>query len=62
MTNTSLRERFWIDEKNVALASRLLGEAVEAGIILVRDSEAGTRNRTSLPFWAAASTAKEEIA
>lgn len=62
MTNTSLRERFGIDEKNAALASRLLGEAVEAGMILVRDSEAGTRNRTYLPFWAAVSTAKEGIA
>ncbi len=62
MTNTSLRERFGIDEKNAALASRLLGEAVEAGMILVRDSEAGTRSRTYLPFWAAVSTVKEEIA
>lgn len=62
MTNTSIRERFGIDEKNAALASRLLGEAVEAGMILVRDSEAGTRNRTYLPFWAAVSTAKEGIA
>ena len=52
MTNTSLRERFGIVEKNSAIASRLLGEAVDAGMILVRDPEAGTRNRTYLPFWA----------
>lgn len=62
MTNTSLRERFGIDERNAALASRLLNEAVEAGAILVRDPEAGTRNRTYLPFWAGASTAKKGIA
>ncbi len=62
MTNTSLRERFGIGEKNAALASRLLNEAVEARVILVRDPEAGTRNRTYLPFWVAANTAKEGIA
>lgn len=62
MTNTSLRERFGIDEKNAALASRLLNEAIDAGAILIRDPEAGTRNRTYLPFWAGASTAKEGIA
>lgn len=62
MTNTSLRKRFGIGEKNAALASRLLTEAVEAGVILIRDPEAGTRNRTYLPFWIAASTAKEGIA
>ena len=62
MTNTSLRERFGIGEKNAALASRLLTEAVEAGVILVRDPEAGTRSRTYLPFWVAANTVKEGIA
>lgn len=62
MTNTSLRERFGIDEKNAALASRLLNEAIEAGAILVRDPEAGTRNRTYLPSWAAVSTVREGIA
>jgi ATP-dependent DNA helicase RecG len=33
LTNTSLRERFGIDEKNSAVASRLIKEAVEAGAI-----------------------------
>jgi len=62
MTNTSVRERFGITEKNAAVASRLLNEAVEAGMILVRDPDAGTRNRTYLPFWAAPATAREGIA
>ena len=52
MTNTSVRERFGIDERNAAGASRLLGEAVEAGLIVVADPAAGTRSRTYLPFWA----------
>ena len=52
MTNTSVRERFGIGERNAAGASRLLGEAVEAGLIVVADPTAGTRSRTYLPFWA----------
>jgi ATP-dependent DNA helicase RecG len=51
MTNTSLRERFGIAEKSAATASRLLAEALEAGVILVRDLETGNRNRTYLPYW-----------
>ena len=62
MTNTSLRERFGIGEKNAVLASRLLNEAIEAGVILVRDPEAGTRNRTYLPFWVAAEHSEGRIA
>lgn len=57
MTNTSVRERFGIAEQNAATASRLLNEAVEAGMILVRDLEVGTRSRTYLPFWAGPTTA-----
>jgi hypothetical protein len=56
------RERFGIVEKNAAVASRLLNEAMEAGMIVVRDPEAGTRNRTYLPYWAAPSPAREGIA
>lgn len=54
MTNSSVRERFGIAEKNASLASRLLNEAVAAGLIVVEDPEVGTRARTYLPFWAAA--------
>ncbi len=52
MTNTSLRERFGIERRNASTASRLLNEAVEAGLIFVQDQEAGTRIRSYLPFWA----------
>jgi ATP-dependent DNA helicase RecG len=52
MTNTSVRERFGIPEKSAATASRLLNEALEAGVILVQDPEAGTRIRSYVPFWA----------
>jgi len=54
MTNASLCQRLGIDDKNLATASRLLGEAVEAGLIVIADPDVGTRIRSYLPFWAAA--------
>lgn len=54
MTNASLRDRFGIAKRNASTASRLLNEAVEAGVIAVADPEAGTRSRSYLPYWAAA--------
>jgi len=55
VTNTSIRERFGIEEKNAALASRLLNEAIEDEMIVVRDPSVGTRSRSYLPYWAASS-------
>lgn len=52
MTNASLRERFGIPAQNAAIASRMLNEAIEAGMIVIQDPEAGTRSRRYLPFWA----------
>ncbi len=62
MTNTSVRERFGIAEKNAATASRLLNEAVDAGVIVVQDLEVGTRVRSYLPYWAASGPKGEGIA
>jgi ATP-dependent DNA helicase RecG len=53
MTNSSVRERFGIVEKNASAASRLLNETVSAGLIVVEDLSVGTRARTYLPYWAA---------
>ena len=53
MNNTSLRERFGMSGDHVDRASRLLREAVEDGLIVVRDPDVGNRLRTYLPFWAA---------
>lgn len=52
MTNGSLRQRLGVEDKNIATASRLLAEAVESGVIAIADPEAGTRNRSYLPYWA----------
>lgn len=52
MTNTSLRERFGIDAKNSAMASRIIKDAKEAG--LIKPYEEGQSNKSSryLPYWA----------
>ena len=62
MTNSSVRERFGIDEKNASVASRLLNEAIAAGQIVIEDREVGTRARSYLPFWAAPKRRQGEIA
>ncbi len=62
MTNSSLRERFGISEKNASTASRLLSEAVAAGLIAIEDTTVGTRARTYLPYWAAPRASLGEIA
>ena len=61
MTNSSARERFGIAEKNAAAASRLLNEAVNAGLIVVQDPEVGKRIRSYVPFWAASAPNDGEI-
>ncbi|MCY4326162.1 MAG: MloB, partial [Rhodobacteraceae bacterium] len=52
-SNPSLRQRFGITEGNAAIASRLLNEAIAAGMIVIEDPTAGRRSRAYLPFWAA---------
>jgi predicted HTH transcriptional regulator len=52
MTNTTLRERFGIDEKNSAVASRLIKEALDAGLIIPFDENAGRKYMKYLPWWA----------
>lgn len=50
--NASIRERFGIPDNRADRASRLLSEAVDDGLIAIRDDRVGTRNRSYLPFWA----------
>lgn len=52
MTNASLRKRFGIEDKNAAKASRLIGEAVEAGKLKPADPSQGKKYASYLPFWA----------
>lgn len=52
MTNGSLRERFGIEEKNAAIASRIIRDTVEAGMIKPYDPDQGKKYAKYLPFWA----------
>lgn len=53
MSNQSLRERFSIDDKNAAIASRIIKDAFESGVIKEDDPESKSRkHRSYVPFWA----------
>lgn len=50
--NESIRERFKIEKKNSAMASRLLGEAVNAKMIRASDPDAANKLMRYVPYWA----------
>ncbi|MXZ26973.1 MAG: transcriptional regulator [Gammaproteobacteria bacterium] len=60
-TNATLRERFGISNANSAVVSRLLGDALKAGVIVIEDEAAGFRSRAYIPFWAAANKTEQII-
>lgn len=53
LTNTSVRERFGIEPRNIAVASRLIKEAVDAGVIAPYDGTAAPRYMRYVQRWAA---------
>lgn len=53
LTNTSVRERFGIEPQNIAAASRLIRDAVEAGFIVPYDANAAPKIMKYVPVWAA---------
>jgi predicted HTH transcriptional regulator len=59
VTNTSIRQRFGIDDRNIATASRLIKEAVDAGAIAPYDEGAAPRYMKYVPFWARAASVIE---
>lgn len=53
LTNATVRKRFNIAESNHPMASRYIGEAVEAGVIVPSDPQsASKRNASYIPNWA----------
>lgn len=52
MTNTTLRERFGIEDKNSATASRIIKDASIAGLIRCYDESVGSKAKKYLPWWA----------
>jgi len=53
LTNTSLRERFGIEEHNRSTVSRLIREAVVAQAIVCHNPSAAPKLRKYVPWWAA---------
>lgn len=52
MTNSSLRERFGITEENLSMASRIIKDAIEDGLVKPFDAQQGRKYAKYLPFWA----------
>ncbi len=52
LTNASLRNRFGIELKNSAIASRLIKEAVEANVIIPCEANIGRKHMRYAPAWA----------
>lgn len=52
LTNTSLRQRFGLDGKSSATASRYIKEAVDAGVIVPVDEGAAKKLMRYVPSWA----------
>lgn len=53
MTNPTLRDRFGIAEKNAAMVTRVIKDALEADMIKPADPENRSRKMASYhPFWA----------
>ena len=52
MTNSSLRNRFGIEEHNSAIASRIIRDTMEEKLIRPYDPEQGKKYAKYVPFWA----------
>jgi predicted HTH transcriptional regulator len=52
MTNTTLRERFGIEDKNSATASRIIKDTLKAELIRCYDDSVGNKAKKYLPWWA----------
>jgi ATP-dependent DNA helicase RecG len=52
MTNSSLRDRFGIQEKNSAIASRIIRDTIEDELIRPYDPNQGKKYAKYVPFWA----------
>ena len=52
MTNTTLRDRFGIDERNSAQVSRIIKDSIDSSLIRCFDDTVGTKARRYVPWWA----------
>ncbi len=51
MTNTTLRERFGIEVKNSAVASRIIRETIEAGLVRPYETQMSKKYAKYVPYW-----------
>jgi len=51
MTNTTLRERFGIEARNSAIASRIIRETIETGFIRPYETQMSKKYAKYVPFW-----------
>jgi len=53
MTNSSLRKRFGIEDRNYPMASRILSDTLKSGLIRPFDAESTSKKQAKyVPFWA----------
>lgn len=52
MTNATLRQRFGMDDKQNSVASRIIRDCVEAGVVKAKDPETAPRHMKYVPYWA----------
>ena len=53
MTNSSLRKRFAIDERNYSIASRIIADTIKSRLIKLFDPDSSSRKHASyVPIWA----------
>lgn len=52
MTNTSLRKRFDIADRNYPTASKIISETIKVGLIKLYDSTVSNKQRSYIPIWA----------
>jgi ATP-dependent DNA helicase RecG len=51
MTNSSIRERMRIDQKNYPMASKIIKDAINDGVIKVKDPENQSNKKSYVPWW-----------
>ena len=52
MTNATLRLRLAISDANYSMASRVIRDTIDAGLIKPHDSSSGPRYMRYVPYWA----------
>lgn len=51
MTNSSLRERFGVEQKNYATVSRIIRDTVKEGLVRPVDPKTSRKYMKYVPFW-----------